>query len=68
MSSDIGNNKQIRKILYDSGCQSLIELYERIDSVCTKYPTPQTCKLMIDYLGDTISKVPEELFDNEYQK
>ena len=65
MSSDIGENKIIRKIFNDSGCQSLLELYERHESLCIKHPSQHTCKLMIDYLGDTISKFPEEVFVDE---
>ncbi len=65
MSSEIGGDEHIRKLLVDSGCQSLIELYEKIDVLSTKHPTQHTCKLMIDYLGYNIATVPEECSDDE---
>jgi hypothetical protein len=67
MSSDIGENESIRKIFNGSGCHSLLELYERYGSLCIKHPHQQTCKLMIDYLGDNLSIFPEEISDNESQ-
>lgn len=51
MSSDIGNNERVRKILQDSGCQCLLDLYSIINDVCTKYPSQSTSNLMLDYLG-----------------
>jgi hypothetical protein len=51
MSSDIGNNDQIRKIFKDADCQSLLELYEKINKVCTKRPSQSTSNLMLEYLG-----------------
>ena len=51
MSSDIGNNKNIRKIFEDSGCQCLLGLYNSVNDICTKQSTKPTIELMLDYLG-----------------
>jgi len=67
MSSDIGENEIIRKIFTNSGCNSLLELYERHKNLCIKHAHQQTCKLIIDYLGNNLSKFPEEIFDHELQ-
>jgi uncharacterized protein YqkB len=66
MSSDIGDNQQIRKVFEDCGCQSLIELNKQIDVICTKHSSQSTSKLMIDYLGYNTALVPEEVFEDNF--
>ena len=51
MSSDIDKNEQINKIFSDAGCQSLLELYDKIDQLCTKRSNQSMSMLMLDYLG-----------------
>lgn len=61
MSSEINKNEQINKIFSDAGCQSLLELYEKIDQLCTKQSKQSTCTLMLDYLGYINTPIPEAI-------
>jgi len=63
MSSDIGNNENIRKMFENSGCQCLLGLYNRVNKICTKQSTQPTIKLMLEYLGYNEKLIPEEVFD-----
>jgi hypothetical protein len=63
MSSDIGNNENIRKMFGNSGCQCLLGLYNRVNKICTKQSTQPTIKLMLEYLGYNEKLIPEEVFD-----
>ncbi len=59
MSSDIGRNEQINRIFSDSGCKSLINLYENVVDICTKRSTQATSELMLDYLEYRNNPIPE---------
>jgi len=63
MSSDIGDNEKARKILQDSGCQGLLDLYARISQSSTKHPSQSTGRMMLDYLGIRDHLFPEDLND-----
>ena len=63
MSSDIGDNDHLRKIFQDADCQSLLELYAKINKVCTKHPSQSTSNLMLEYLGCKNELVEEAVLD-----
>ena len=50
MTSDIGNNKELRKRIVESGCQSLIELYEIVKEITVKKGQCISEKLLMEYL------------------
>lgn len=50
MSSDIGNNQEVRKIFEGAGCHCLLELYEKVSVLSTKHPEQSISKLLLDYL------------------
>lgn len=51
MSSDIGNNQEVRKIFESASCHCLLELYEKVNVISTKHPEQSISKLLLDYLG-----------------
>lgn len=55
MSSDIGDNQEVRKIFIDAGCSCLLDLYEKTNVLSTKHPNQTTSTLMLDYLGQRSS-------------
>jgi len=63
MSSDIGNNENIRKLFEDSGCQCLLGLYNSVNIICTKRSTQSTTTLLLEYLGYNEKLIPEEALD-----
>ena len=63
MSSDIGDNDRVRKILQNSGCQGLLDLYAIINKCSTKHPSHSLSSMMLDYLGITDHHFPEDLTD-----
>ena len=63
ISSDINKNEQINKIFSDAGCQSLLELYDKIDQICTKHSSQSTCSLMLDYLGCANTPISEAILE-----
>jgi len=63
MYSDIGENVRIRKILQDSGCQGLLDLYAIINKSGTRHPNHSISSMMLDYLGISDHLFPEDLND-----
>ena len=63
MYSDIGDNNRIRKILQDSGCQGLLDLYAIINKSGTRHPNHLISSMMLDYLGISDHLFPEDLND-----
>ncbi len=51
MTSDIGDNKELRKIIDEAGCHSLIELYETLKGTIIKKGNTISEKLLINYLN-----------------
>lgn len=50
MSSDVGNNEEVRRILEESDCGCLVELYEKVKDICTKQPEYSISDVLIDYI------------------
>jgi len=63
MYSDIGDNHRIRKILQDSGCQDLLDLYAIINKSGARHPNHSISSMMLDYLGISNHHFPEDLTD-----
>ena len=63
MSSDIGKNEQVNKIFSDAGCQSLFELYEKLETICTKQSSQSPFGPMLDYLGINKTSIPEPVLE-----
>lgn len=59
MTSDIGNNMAVRKIFQDADCQCMLDLHEKIGSLCSKHPSQSTCELMLNYLRYHEKLIPE---------
>lgn len=51
MSSDIGDNRELQKIIDESGCHCLIELYKRIKKTIIKEGSHITDDILISYLN-----------------
>ena len=64
MYSDIGDNNRIRKILKDSGCQGLLDLYALINKSGARHPNHSISSMMLDYLGISDDLFPEDLNDS----
>lgn len=52
MSSDFSEKEQIRKLLTDSGCECLLELYEKVNLISIKHSEHGISDLMINYIGN----------------
>ena len=52
MSSDIGNNEEVRNILKSSGCQSLLVLHENMQPLLSKKDNSYNFNLMTSYLNN----------------
>jgi hypothetical protein len=50
MTSDIGNNQEVRNIFVASGCKCLIDLYEKMNPLGTKHSNQFNMNLMLKYL------------------
>jgi len=62
MSAEVINNVQLREIFQNAGCQSLFELYEKVNGLAIKHPPHSLCRLVLDYLGYNNVPVSEEEF------
>jgi len=63
MFSDVGDNNRIRKILQDSGCQGLLDLYAIINTNGVRHSNHSISSMMLDYLGISDHHFPEDLND-----
>jgi hypothetical protein len=61
MTSDIGQNENIKKIFIDSGCQCLLDLYEQSHSLATNTPKRFDSELMLKYIDFDKKHLPEPL-------
>lgn len=59
MTSDIGNNEQVRKIFTAAGCQCLLELYERFRSIATSSSKQFNPESMLRYINYETRPLPE---------
>ena len=63
MSSDIGDNQEVRKIFEGAGCHCLLELYEKVNVLSTKHPEQPISKLLLEYLGRKNALTSLELYE-----
>jgi len=61
MTSDIGNNQEVRNIFVAAGCQCLIDLYEEMNPLVTKRSKQFDVNLMLKYLTYHMPLFPENL-------
>ncbi len=51
MNSDIGKNEKVREIFASSGCQCLLDLFEKMSPLVTKKNDKLVADLMLKYIG-----------------
>jgi uncharacterized protein (UPF0276 family) len=61
MTSDIGDNEEVRKIFTTAGCQCLLDLYEKMNPIVTKSSKKFDSNSMLKYLGFSKEQFPESL-------
>jgi len=61
ISSDIDKNEQINKIFAEAGCQSLLELYEKLGCICNKQYEQSQLERMLDYIGINEASIRETI-------
>jgi hypothetical protein len=59
MTSDIGNNEKVRKIFISTGCQSLLDLYEKSKQVSTSSSDHFDADLMLKYIEHDKEHYPD---------
>ncbi len=66
MSSDIGDKKELQKIIDESGCHCLIELYKRIKKTIIKEGNHLSDELLISYLKkDNTFEIDDMVLNNQ---
>lgn len=61
MTSDIGNNQEVRNIFVAAGCKCLIDLYEEMNPLVTKRSKQFDVNLMLKYLAYNKPLFPETI-------
>ena len=61
MTSDIGNNQEVRNIFVAAGCKCLIDLYEGMNPLVTKHSKQFDANLMLKYLAYHQPSFPETI-------
>jgi len=61
MTSDIGNNQEVRNIFVAAGCKCLIDLYEDMNQLVTKHSKQFDANLMLKYLAYDKPLFPETM-------
>ncbi len=59
MTSDLDKNEDIQKIFKTSGCQCLLDLYEKMKPMVTKHANGFDSNLMLNYLNMHNLDIPE---------
>ncbi|MCJ7448705.1 MAG: hypothetical protein MUO72_13545 [Bacteroidales bacterium] len=65
MNSDIKDNDKVRQIFEDSGCHTLLELYEKMQPLIVKHSDHFDVNLMLNYIAsgkDNISSILKSSF------